>query len=31
MATLGAQRKEKELRPYQKTMHIPTLLKMQAG
>jgi ribonuclease HI len=31
MAMLGAQRKEKELRPYQETMDIPTLLKMRAG
>jgi ribonuclease HI len=31
MAMLGAQSKEKELRLYQKTMDIPTLLKMRAG
>jgi ribonuclease HI len=31
MAMLGAQRKEEELRPYQETMDIPTLLKMPAG
>ena len=31
MAMLGAQRKEKELRLYQETMDIPTLLKMRAG
>ena len=31
MAMLGAQRKEKELRPYQEEMDIPTLLKMRAG
>jgi len=31
MAMLGAQRKEKELRPYQETIDIPTLLKMRAG
>ena len=31
MAMLGAQRKEKELRPYQEKMDIPTLLKMRAG
>jgi ribonuclease HI len=31
MAMLGAQRKEKELRPYQEKIDIPTLLKMRAG
>ena len=31
MVLLGAQRKEKELRLYQETMDIPTLLKMRAG
>ena len=31
MAMLGAQRKEKELRLYQETMDVPTLLKMRAG
>ena len=31
MAMLAAQRKEKELRLYQETMDIPTLLKMRAG
>jgi hypothetical protein len=31
MAMLGAQRKEKKLRQYQKTMDIPALLKMRAG
>ena len=31
MAMLGAQSKEKELRLYQDTMDIPTLLKMRAG
>jgi ribonuclease HI len=31
MAMLGAQSKEKELRLYQATMDIPTLLKMRAG
>ena len=31
MAMLAAQRKEKELRPYEGTMDIPTLLKMRAG
>jgi len=31
MAMLGAQRKVKELRLYQETMDIPTLLKMRAG
>ena len=31
MAMLGAQRKEKELRLYQETIDIPTLLKMRAG
>jgi ribonuclease HI len=31
MAMLGTQRKEKELRLYQETMDIPTLLKMRAG
>jgi ribonuclease HI len=31
MAMLGAQRKEKELRPYQGKIDIPTLLKMRAG
>src|SRR5437867_382330 len=31
MAMLGAQRKEKKLRPYQETIDIPTLLKMRAG
>jgi hypothetical protein len=28
---LGAQRKEKELRLYQQTLDIPTLLKMRPG
>jgi ribonuclease HI len=31
MAMLGAQRKEKKLRPYQEKIDIPTLLKMRAG
>jgi ribonuclease HI len=31
MAMLGAQSKEKELRLYQETMDVPTLLKMRAG
>jgi ribonuclease HI len=31
MAMLGAQHREKELRLYQETMDIPTLLKMRAG
>src|SRR6266480_5929157 len=31
MAMLGAQRKEKKLRPYQETIDIPTLLKLRAG
>ncbi|MGH7826700.1 MAG: viroplasmin family protein [Candidatus Binatia bacterium] len=31
MAMLGVQRKEEELRPYQKKIDIPTLLKMRAG
>jgi len=31
MAMLGAQRREKELRLFQETMDIPTLLKMRAG
>jgi ribonuclease HI len=31
MAMLGVQRKEKELRLYQETLDIPTLLKMRAG
>jgi ribonuclease HI len=31
MAVLGAQRKEKKLRPYQEKIDIPTLLKMRAG
>jgi hypothetical protein len=31
MAMLGAQRKEKELRLYQETMDIATLLKMRSG
>jgi ribonuclease HI len=31
MAMLGAQRKEKELRPYQDKMDIPSILKMRAG
>jgi hypothetical protein len=31
MAMLGAQRKEKELRPYPGELDIPTLLKMRAG
>jgi ribonuclease HI len=31
MAMLGVQRKEKELRLYEETMDIPTLLKMRAG
>jgi hypothetical protein len=31
MAMLGAQSKEKELRPYQEKIDIPTLLKMRAG
>ncbi|MGH7874646.1 MAG: viroplasmin family protein [Candidatus Binatia bacterium] len=31
MAMLGAQSKEKELRQYQQTMDIPTLLKLRAG
>ncbi|MBI3063974.1 MAG: viroplasmin family protein [Deltaproteobacteria bacterium] len=31
MAMLGAQRKEEELRQYQETIDIPTLLKMRAG
>ena len=31
MAMLGAQRKEKKLRPYQETIDIPALLKMRAG
>ena len=31
MAMLGAQRKEKELRPYQEKIDIPTLLKLRAG
>jgi ribonuclease HI len=31
MATLGAQRKVKDLRPYQKTIDIPLLLKLRAG
>jgi ribonuclease HI len=31
MAMLGAQRKDKELRLFQETMDIPTLLKMRAG
>jgi ribonuclease HI len=31
MAMLGVQRKEKQLRRYQETMDIPTLLKMRAG
>jgi len=31
MAMLGAQRKEKELRPYQKKIDIPKLRKMRAG
>jgi ribonuclease HI len=31
MAMLAAQRKEKELRPYEETIDIPTLLKMRAG
>ena len=31
MAMLAAQRKEKELRLYQETMDVPTLLKMRAG
>jgi hypothetical protein len=31
MAMLDAQRKEEELRPYQETIDIPTLLKMRAG
>jgi ribonuclease HI len=31
MAMLGAQRKEKELRLYQQTLDIPTLLKMRPG
>jgi hypothetical protein len=31
MAMLGAQSKERELRLYQDTVDIPTLLKMRAG
>jgi hypothetical protein len=31
MAMLGVQRKEEELRPYQETIDIPTLLKMRVG
>ncbi len=31
MAMLGVQRKEKELRPYQEKIDVPTLLKMRAG
>src|SRR5512132_3784917 len=31
MAMLAVQRKEKELRPYQETIDIPTLLKMRVG
>jgi ribonuclease HI len=31
VAMFGVQRKEEELRPYQKTIDIPTLLKMRAG
>jgi hypothetical protein len=31
MAMLGAQRKEKKLRPYQGKIDIPTLLKMRGG
>jgi len=31
MAMIGAQRKEKKLRPYQEKIDIPTLLKMRAG
>jgi hypothetical protein len=31
MAMLGAQRKVRELRPYQGEIDIPTLLKMRAG
>ena len=31
MAMLGAQRKEKELRPYREKIDIPRLLKIRAG